>query len=116
MPDPAKQLAELYAAGFDVQTFARYPKAVGVVREGAIALLEPTPAGLRMIGAPGWRLGEVMGVLVEKDGRKVFQAKEELLEATPERVASVERLRATLGRILGHELVAWCENAAREQG
>ena len=100
MPDPAHQLAELYAAGFDVQTFERYPRAVGVLRDGAIALLEPTPAGLRMIGTPGWRMGEVMGVLVEKDGHQVFQAKQEVVEATPERVAAVERLKADLAVIM----------------
>ncbi|MDP9268814.1 MAG: hypothetical protein M3P27_10895 [Acidobacteriota bacterium] len=100
MPDPAHQLAELYAAGFDVQTFERYPRAVGVLRDGAIALVEPTPAGLRIIGTPGWRMGEVMGVLVEKDGAQVFQAKQEVVEATPERVAAVERLRADLAGIM----------------
>ena len=42
-----------------------------------------------MIGAPGWRMGEVLGVLVEKDGRQVFQAKSEIVEATPERLAAL---------------------------
>ena len=100
MPDPAHQLAELYAAGFDVQTFERYPRAVGVMRDGAIALVEPAPDGLRLIGAPGWRMGEVMGVLVERDGRRVFQAKQEMVEATPERVAAVERLKTELSVII----------------
>ena len=100
MPDRAHQLAELFAAGFDVQTFERYPRAVGVLRDGAIALVEPTPAGLRMIGTPGWRMGEVMGVLVEKDGGQVFQAKQEVVEATAERVAAVERLKADLSAIM----------------
>src|SRR3954467_6276928 len=89
MPDPAHQLAELYAAGFDVQTFERYPRAVGVIRDGAIALVEPTPEGLRLLGTPGWRMGEVMGVLVERDGRQVFQAKQEVVQATQERIAAV---------------------------
>ncbi|MBI2677604.1 MAG: hypothetical protein HYX28_02360 [Candidatus Koribacter versatilis] len=101
MPDPAQQLAELYAAGFEVQSFDRYPRAVGVLRDGAIALVEPTPEGLRMIGTAGWRMGEVMGVLVEKDGRPVFQAKQELLDATPERVAAVKRLKADIEALMG---------------
>ena len=103
MPDPARQLAELHAAGFEVQTFERYPKAVGVLRGGAIALVEPTPAGLRMIGIPGWRMGEVMGVLVEKNGQKLFQAKQEVIEATPERVAVLERLKADIAAFLAKE-------------
>jgi len=98
--DPARQLAELYAAGFEIQQFERYPRAVGVLRDGAIALVEPTPDGLRMLGTPGWRMGEVMGVLIEKDGQKVFQAKQEVLEATPERVAALDRLRTDLTALL----------------
>ncbi|HZR27919.1 MAG TPA: hypothetical protein VFA71_04000 [Terriglobales bacterium] len=91
MPDPAEQLARIYQAGFDIEQFERYPQAVGVVRDQCIALFESTPNGLRMIGTPGWRMGEIMGVLVEKNGRKVFQAKQEVIEATPE---LQERLQA----------------------
>lgn len=91
MPDSAEQLARIYQAGFDIEQFDRFPHAVGVVRNECIALLESTAGGLRMIGVAGWRMGEALGVLVEKDGRKVFQAKQEIVEATPERV---ERLRA----------------------
>ncbi|HTY82721.1 MAG TPA: hypothetical protein VMB19_00810, partial [Silvibacterium sp.] len=69
MPDSAEQLQRIYAAGFELQTFDRYPNAVGVIRDGCIALLRSTPNGLEIIGSPGWRMGEVLGVLVEKDGR-----------------------------------------------
>lgn len=91
MPDPAEQLARIYQAGFDIEQFDRFPNAVGVVRNECIALLESTPSGMKMISAAGWRMGETLGVLVEKGGRKVFQAKQEIIEATPERI---ERLRA----------------------
>ena len=91
--DPAEQLARLYQAGFDVQTFERYPKAIGVIRDEVIALFEATPEGLRMIGVPGWRMGEVMGVLVERDGRQVFQAKSEIVEATAEKRERLRRFR-----------------------
>jgi hypothetical protein len=103
MPDPAQQLQRLYLAGFELQTFERYPKAVGVIREEVIALLEPTPEGLRMIGSPGWRLGEIMGVLVEQGGRQVFQYKQETLEASPERLQKVAGFRADLEQILREE-------------
>ncbi len=101
MADPARQLAELYAAGFEIQTFERYPRAVAVLRDGAIALVEPSPEGLKLLGTPGWRMGEVMGVLVEKDGKKVFQAKQELVEASPDKLAAVQRLGAELAEVLG---------------
>jgi hypothetical protein len=103
MPDPAQQLQRLYLAGFELQTFERYPRAVGVIREEVIALLEPTPEGLRMIGSPGWRLGEIMGVLVEQGGRQVFQYKQETLEASPERLQKVAGFRADLEQILREE-------------
>jgi len=96
MPDPAEQLQRLYLAGFELQTFDRYPNAVGVLRDGCIALMRSTPTGLEIIGAPGWRMGEVLGVLVEKDGRKVFQAKSEIVEATAERLAALEKFREDL--------------------
>jgi hypothetical protein len=100
MPDPAEQLQRLYLAGFDLQTFDRFPMCVGVVRDGCIALLVPSTDGLQMLGSPGWRLGEVIGVLVEAGGRQVFQAKQEILEATPERLKILDRFRTDLRRVL----------------
>jgi hypothetical protein len=100
MPDPAEQLQRIYLAGFEVQAFDRYPNAVGVIRDGCIALLRSTPTGLQMVGTPGWRMGEVMGVLTEKEGRRVFQAKSEVVEATPERLELLERFRSELEQLL----------------
>ena len=71
-----------------------------MVRDGCIALLRATPVGLQMIGTPGWRMGEVLGVLVEKDGRQVFQAKSEIVEATPERLEALRRFREDLEQLL----------------
>ncbi len=103
MPDPAQQLQQLYLAGFELETFERFPKAVGVVREQVIALLEPTPEGLRIVGRPGWRMGEVMGILTEQGGRKLFQYKQETVEATAERLEKLARFQADLERILRRE-------------
>ena len=100
MPDPAEQLQRLYLAGFELQTFDRYPNTVGVARDGCIALLRATPTGMTIVGTPGWRMGEVLGVLVEKDGRKVFQAKSEVVEATPERLSALSSFREDLEKML----------------
>jgi|SRR5690348_15180952 hypothetical protein len=100
MPDPAEQLQRIYLAGFQLETFERFPKAIGVVRENVIALLEATPEGLRMIGTPGWRMGEAMGVLIQMGGRQVFQHKAETLEATPERLETLRRVREELAGLL----------------
>ncbi len=100
MPDPSEQLQRIYRAGFELETFERFPRAVGAIREGCIALLEATPDGLRMVGTPGWRMGEVLGVLVDKGDRQFFQAKSEVVEATPERLAALARFREDLEKLL----------------
>ncbi len=100
MPDPSEQLARLVEAGFTLEAFERFPRSLGVLKGDCIALVEPTPEGLKLIGTPGWRMGEVMGLLVTKEGRQVFQAKAETLEATPERVEALARFRAELTALL----------------
>jgi hypothetical protein len=100
MPDSAEQLQQLYLAGFELQTFDRFPKCIGVMRDGCIALLVPGVDGLQVLGSPGWRMGEVMGVLTEVEGRKVFQAKSEIVAATPERLEALEKFRAELAERL----------------
>ena len=104
MPDPAEQLQRIYLAGFDLQTFDRFPKCVGVVRDDCVALLVPSTDGLQMLGTPGWRLGEAIGVLVEMGGRQVFQAKQETVDATPERLETLGRFRADLQALLAGRL------------
>jgi hypothetical protein len=100
--DSAEQLQRLYLAGFELQTFDRYPKCVGVIRDNCIALLVPSVDGVQILGTPGWRMGEVMGVLTEREGRQVFQAKSEVMEATPDRLETLRKFRDDLRRLLDH--------------
>ncbi len=100
MPDPAEQLQKIYVAGFELKVFDRFPKCVGVVRDGCIALLVPGTDGLQMLGTPGWQMGEAIGVLVESGGRPVFQAKQEMVEATTERLDALRRFREDLQKLL----------------
>ncbi len=100
MPDSAEQLQRLYLAGFELQTFERFPKCIGVMRDNCVALLVPGVDGLQVLGTPGWRMGEVMGVLTEREGRKVFQAKSEVVEATAERLAILQKFRGDLAQLL----------------
>ena len=100
MPDSASQLARLYQSGFEIQTFERFPRAVGVVRGNCVALLESTPEGLKIAAIPGWRMGEGIGVLVEQWGRQVFQYKSETVEATPERLETLRRFGEELEKLL----------------
>lgn len=107
---PEEQLQCLYVAGFDLQTFDRFPKAIGVLRDNCLAFLIPGPDGLQILGNVGWRMGESLGPLVERQGRKVFVHKQEILEATPERVATLEKFHSDLRTILRGE------SAAKSQG
>jgi hypothetical protein len=103
MPNPAEQLQKLYLAGFELETFDRFPKAVGVVRDNCIALLVPGPQGLQVLGNVGWRMGQSLGPLVERGGRKLFVHKQEIVEATPQRIATLERFAGDLRAILDGE-------------
>jgi hypothetical protein len=100
MPDSAEQLQRLYLAGFELQTFERFPKCIGVIRDNCVALLVPGVDGLQILGIPGWRMGEVMGVLTEREGRKVFQAKNEVVKATPERLEVLQKFRDAVTELL----------------
>ncbi len=98
--DPAEQLQQLYLVGFELETFERFPKAIGVVRDGCVAFLVPAPDGLQILGNVGLRMGESLGPLVERGGKKVFVHKQEVLEATPERIATLEKFKQDLKDIL----------------
>ena len=100
MPDPAALLQQIYLAGFELKVFERFPKCVGVARDDCIALVVPTSDGLQMLGTPGWQMGEAIGVLVESGGRRVFQAKQEIVDATPERMETLRRFREDLQQLL----------------
>jgi len=97
---PEEQLQRLYLSGFELATFDRFPKAVGVLRDNCIAFLVPGPDGLQILGNVGWRMGESLGPLVERQGRKVFVHKGEIVEATPERIQTLDRFRRDLKAIL----------------
>jgi hypothetical protein len=100
VPDSAQQLQAIYLAGFEIETFDLFPNTVGLTKGSCIALAQPTPTGLKLIGQPGWHMGEALGVLVEKAGKKVFQSKNELVDATPERLDELENFRRELDELM----------------
>jgi hypothetical protein len=102
---PEEQLQRLYMAGFELEAFERFPKAIGVIRAGYIAFLVPGPDGLQILGNVGRRMGDSLGPLVERGGRKLFLHKQEEIEATEEMIAELEQFRVDLKRLLrGEEL------------
>lgn len=101
MADPAEILQKLYLAGFDIQSFDRFPRAIGISRGDCIALLEPdVDTGLRILGRAGWRIGDAIGVLTSHAGRGVFQWKDQVVEATPERLKLLQDFERELAQNL----------------
>lgn len=102
MADRGEILQKLYVAGFDIQSFDRFPRAIGISRGYCIALLEPDPGtGLRIVGRAGWRIGDAIGVLTSHAGRQVFQWKDQVVETTPERLKLLEDFERELTEALG---------------
>lgn len=108
MQDSAEQLQRLYMAGFELETFERFPKAIGVLRDGYIAFLVPGSEGLQILGNVGRRMGESLGPLVERGGRKVFVHKQEEIEATEEMIAGLQNFQDDLKRLLRGEEPQTC--------
>jgi hypothetical protein len=98
--DPAHQLQQIYLAGFELETFSRFPKCIGIVSDGCVALLVPGVDGLQILGSPGWRMGEAIGVLTTISGREVFQHKDQIVEATTERLTALRRFQDDLKSLL----------------
>lgn len=94
--DTAEILQKIYLAGFELETFELYPKAIGVVRGECVALLVPAHDGFQMLGAPGWKVAGRIGVLTSVNGKRVFQSKSDSVEATDDRVATLRKFEEEL--------------------
>lgn len=103
MADPAALLQQLHLAGFEFHTFEQFPRAMGVVRGECVALLLPGGTELQVLGSPGWLIDGAIGVLTTAKGKRVFQSKSQLIEATDERIALLTRFEADLRAVLSSE-------------
>ncbi len=88
------------SCGIRVQAFERYPKCIGVVRENCVALLVPGVDGLQILGTPGWRMGEVMGVLTERKGAKCFRRRVRWWMPRPSGLRLYGGFREEIGELL----------------
>jgi hypothetical protein len=93
----AKRLERLQAQGFQIVALALYPNYIGVRRGNCAALLAPLSSeGLTVYGAPAWLVGDNFAVRVKHNEREWFVWKKERVEATPERVAELEKFSREL--------------------
>ena len=97
----ARTLERLQAQGFQIVAFALYGNCIGVRKGNCAALLAPVmPEGFAVYGVPAWLVGDNFGVRVKRDDREWFVWKKERVEATPERVAELERFSGELADAL----------------
>lgn len=108
MTPPGKELTssqvatlhKLLAAGFRFVTIARVERYLGVERDGFVALLDPADGQLKLFGQAGYRVGDSIGMLVERGAERTFVWHEQSVAATPELLALYERFRRELEEVL----------------
>lgn len=92
-PSQLARLQKILEAGFRLMRIPHVERYLTVERNGFVALLDPSGGGLSLLGQVGYLLGEGIGMLVEREGRRVFVWKQESREATPEMVAEYEQFK-----------------------
>jgi hypothetical protein len=101
------QLARLEAllkAGFHFVAFEQFARYPGVEKSGFVALLDISGEKVRQFGSVGYHLGNGIGVLIERPGGKAFVWKNEVVEATPELLATYESIKKELNELLGENV------------
>jgi hypothetical protein len=93
-------LEGLLKAGFTFVTFEQYPRFLGVEKQGIVALLDPAEGKLRVFSQVGYRMGDGIGMLVERSEGKEFVCHDQTVVATPELLEVYERVREELQNFL----------------
>jgi len=105
-PQQVGILERLVAHEFVLVAFPLYANAVGVRKGSCAALLEPIASGgFRVFGEPCFLLDGNLTVRITEKGKTWFVWKKLRLEATPERVAELERFVAELKLMLEPHLI-----------
>ena len=100
-PHQISVLERLASNGFSVVAFPLYANAIGVRKGSTAALLDPIPSGgFRLYGEPCYLLEGNLTVRITEKGKTWFVWKKQRLEATPERVAELEKFVAELQLLL----------------
>jgi len=99
-------LERLVSQGFSLVAFPLYANAVGVRKGSCAALLDPVAnGGFRFFGEPCVLLDGNLSVRITEKGKSWFVWKNQRLEATPERLAELQRFVAELKMALEPHLV-----------
>ena len=99
-PPQAARLESLLKAGFRFVTFEQFARYPAAEKMGFVALLDLSGGKVRQFGSVGYHLGSGIGVLIERAASKAFVWKKESVEATPEILASYEKVKKELAELL----------------
>lgn len=93
-------LQDLLKAGFEFVTLEHVVRYIPVQKNGFVAVLDPSGGKLEIFGQAGCRIGEGVGMLVERREGKVFVWKNQTVRATPDMLAHFERFKLELAMVL----------------
>jgi hypothetical protein len=97
-----KVLERLFAAGFRPMAIPPYENALCVRRGECAAVLTPvSDAGLRLLAPATFLVDGNLSVKLKRGDKEVFVWKKKEIEATPERLAELDRFRQDLSAMLG---------------
>lgn len=99
-PAQVATLERFLRAGFTFVTLERYARYLGVEKDGFIALLDATSGGIKLFSQVGYRMGDGIGMLVERGEGKAFVWKDHVIAATPELLVVYDRIKSELGELL----------------
>jgi uncharacterized protein YjeT (DUF2065 family) len=99
-PAQIARLERLLKAGFQFVTFEQFARYPAAKKAGFIALLDISDEKVRQFGSVGYHLGDGIAVLIERVGGRAFVWKNESVEATPELLATYEKVKKELDELL----------------
>ena len=99
-PAQIATLQNLLKAGFEFVQLPHVVRYLPVEKNGFVALLDPSAGKLQPFGVAGRRLGDGVGVLVDKGEGKAFVWKEKSVAATPALLESFEGFKNELEKLL----------------
>ena len=100
-PQQMQALERLFTAGFRPIAIPPYESALCMHREACAVVLVPVDnGGLRVLAPPSYLIDGHFAVKLRRGSGDVFVWKQTELEATPERLAELEKFRAELNEIL----------------